>query len=503
MSPLIHATLFLSLLVVSLLLCTFGLNSYVLLYLNRRRKWFGAKKNVAEWPFVTIQIPVYNEKNVIERTLENCLKLDYPKERFEIVVVDDSTDETTDILEKCEAKFNPQIRVIHRMARQGYKAGALNTAMKHSVGEYFLILDADTSPNQDFLKETIPYFIEDDEIGFTQGKIEYINAESSWLTRTQALTNDWYRTFNQSALSKAGMLLSFVGHGGVFRKSAIEDAGCWQSDTITEDMDLSYRVQMSGWKGIFAEEAKCVEEVPSSYLAVVTQYDRHMKGPIQNLSKHCIGILTNNRLSALKKFEALIQMAYPLSYPLGLLCVALTALTYLILPSSFLACFWSSPAGMTFSLFTLVTLPYVSLVTSFPLPLLLIALVCPLFYLLTLKRKGPRASKRLATLLGVTLIWNDNLLNGTKALIELLLGKKPVWIPTPKLGKEPDLASSSLSKGERQNRIAESALRIIAAGMIILSVVFVMTKDFVINSLGLLLPASAWLVSAYLLFKSC
>jgi len=501
MSSVVQATLFLSLIVVSLLLCTFGLNTYVLLYLNRRRKWFGAKKNVEEWPFVTIQIPVYNEKNVIERTLENCLKIDYPEERFEIVVVDDSSDETTGILKKYEAKFSPQIRVIHRLVREGYKAGALNTAMKHSAGEYFLILDADTSPNEDFLKETIPYFIESDEIGFTQGKIDYINAECSWLTRTQALTNDWYRTFNQSALSKGGMLLSFVGHGGVFRKSAIEDAGGWQSDTITEDMDLSYRVQMSGWKGIFVEEAKCIEEVPSSYPAIVTQYDRHLKGPIQNLSKHCSGILTNNKLNVLGKFEALIQMAYPLSYSLGLLCVVLTALTYLILPSSFLACFWSSPAGISFSLFTLVTLPYVSLVTSFPLSLLLIALVCPLFYLLTLKEKSPGASKRLAALLGVTLIWNDNLLNGTKALIELLLGKKPVWIPTPKLGKEPNLASSSLSKGKRRNGIREGALRIIAAGMIILSVVFVMTKDFVINSFGLLVPASAWLVSAYLLLK--
>ncbi|MCW4026658.1 MAG: glycosyltransferase, partial [Candidatus Bathyarchaeota archaeon] len=385
LSP-IQTLLLTSMVATGILVCIFSLNTYVLLYLNRRKESRKAGRNNVEWPMVTIQIPTYNEKNVIERTLGSCLDLDYPEERLEIVVIDDSTDETTDIVREYEERYSPRIKAIHRTTREGYKAGALNVAMKHSRGEYFLILDADTMPDRDFLKRLMPFFLEDEKLGFIQGKIEYLNAESSWLTRSLVLASDWYRTFSQSALSKGEMFLSFLGHGGIFRRSAIEDAGGWESDTITEDMDLSYRVQMRGWKSLFVEHAKCVEEVPSSYFAAIQQYNRHMKGPIQNLWKHASKILKAKGITALEKSEALIQMAYPLTYFLGLLCVAVTALTYLLLPGDFLRNFWLSPAGIILSVFMLVTFPYASLVTSFYLPALLIILFVPLFCLVMVRR---------------------------------------------------------------------------------------------------------------------
>jgi len=497
----IGSMIFLTLIVVSLLACSLGVNSYILLYLKGRARRIRKEVDVKEWPLVTIQIPTYNEKSVIERTLETCLKLDYPKERLEIVVVDDSTDETTQILDRYEALHFPTVKVTHRSEREGYKGGALNTAIKHSSGELFLILDADTLPDRRFLKEAIPYMLEDNEVGFVQGKIEYINAEHSWLTRSLALANDWYRTFSQSALSKGGMFLSFLGHGGVFRRTAIEEVGGWESDTITEDMDLSYRVQIAGWKGLFAEEAKCLEEVPASYPAAVLQHNRHLKGPIQNLRKHGRRILGDGRMGALKKLEALIQMAYPLSYPLWFACVVLSALTYLTIPASFLIDFWLSPAGLILSLFTLVTCPYISLVISFLVPSLIVAVLSPFIYLASHKRRDARISSSIGSVLGILLIWNDNLLTGTKTLIELIAGKRAVWVRTPRMEDE-KLASNSRRRRKRMGGdMSEGLLRILSGAVILICFILVIQKNFVINAFGLVLPVLGWIASAYLLLR--
>ena len=502
LSPM-QTLLFMSMLTTSMLVCIFSLNTYVLLYFKRREESRKSGRIEGRWPVVTVQIPIYNEKNVIERTLRSCLELDYPEEKLEIVVIDDSTDETTDIIRKYEQRYSPRIKVIHRTTREGYKAGALNVAMKHSHGEYFLILDADTIPNKDFLKKSIPFFLKDEKLGFIQGKIGYLNAESSWLTRSLVLASDWYRTFSQSALSKGKMFLSFLGHGGIFRRSTIEDAGGWESDTITEDMDLSYRVQMRGWKSLFAEHVKCVEEIPSSYFAAIQQYNRHMKGPIQNLRKHASKILKAKGITALKKSEALIQMAYPLSYFVGLLCVAVTALTYLLLPGDFLRNFWLSPVGILLSVFMLVTFPYVSLVTSFYLPALLIILSVPLFCLIIVRKSNAVAAKYLESLLGVTLIWNDNMLTATKASIELLIGREAEWTRTPKLGKGLKLPTKQLeNNGDSTNKMQETALRVISAVLMIICLAAIMRRGFLINSFGLLLPAVGWFVSAYLISRS-
>jgi cellulose synthase/poly-beta-1,6-N-acetylglucosamine synthase-like glycosyltransferase len=500
LSP-IQALLLTSMLGTGILVCIFSLNTYVLLYFNRRRERRKAGRNNVEWPMVTVQIPTYNEKNVIERTLRSCLDLDYPEERLEIVVIDDSTDETTDLVKTYEERYSPRIKAIHRRAREGYKAGALNEATEHSQGEYFLILDADTMPYEDFLKKAIPLFLEDEKLGFIQGKIEYLNAEFSWLTRSLVMANDWYRTFSQSALSKGHMFLSFLGHGGIFRRSAIEDAGGWESDTITEDMDLSYRVQMRSWKAVYVEDARCVEEVPSSYLAAIQQYNRHMKGPIQNLQKHASKILKAKGPTTLKKSEALIQMAYPLTYFLGLLCVAATALTYLLLPREFLSSFWLSPAGILLSVFMLVTFPYISLVTSFYLPALLVVLSIPLLCLIIIRRRNS-AGKYIESLLGVTLIWNDNMLTATKALIELFMKREAEWTRTPKSGELELPTKQVRNNGDLRSKMKEVALRAISATLMIICLAAIMQRGFSINSIGLLLPAVGWIVSAYLISRS-
>ncbi len=496
LSPLLFF-LFALALATGLVVCLFGLNSYFLFYLSRIKRKDGSEDYqvlIEDWPFVTVQIATFNEKSVIGKTLDICLELDYPEDKMDIVVVDDSTDETIELLKEYEAKHRPRIKVFHRQNREGYKAGALNTALNHSKGDFLLILDADTSPHKSFLKEVIPHFLRDEKLGFVQGKIIYLNAESSWLTRSLALANDWYVTFSQPSLSKRNMFLSFTGHGGVFRRKAIEEAGGWRSDTITEDMDLSYRLQMNGWKATYVEKAESTEEIPPNYHAAIIRYSRHLKGPIQNLEKHGVKLLRKKGLSAGKKIEALIQMAYPLTYFFGLLCVFFTALVYLMVPNSFLNSFWLSPAGIFLSIFTLVTFPLVSLTLSPFLPVLLIVLISPAIIFFAMKNLKRYSTVSFGSMLGTFLIWNDNMLTGTKALLELLSGKKTMWVPTSRVGEKTNDPS-------KQAVIAEASVRIVMSLAVIAFAVLVALKNFTIHSLGIPLPACLWLFSAYLLLR--
>ncbi|MEM2110880.1 MAG: glycosyltransferase [Candidatus Bathyarchaeia archaeon] len=501
LSP-IQAFIFLTSLITALIVCLFGLNTYVLLYFSRKhgKNSYEATVNVEEWPFVTVQIATFNEKNVIKRTLENCINLDYPPDKLEIVIVDDSTDETTELLKEFETLHYPRIKVIHRLKREGYKAGALNEALKNSKGEFLLILDADTLPDRKFLKETIPYFFKDKKLGFVQGKIEYVNVESSWLAKSLSLANDWFVSFSQPALSKGEMFLCFVGHGGVFRRTAIEEAGGWESNTVSEDMDLSHRIQIKGWKALFTEKAKSKEETPPSFQAAITRYNRHIKGPIQNLWKHGSVLLREKGISTLKKSEALIQMAYPLSYLLGLLCVFFSVLTHLFVPNNFSDSFWFSPLGVMFSIFMLATFPYVSSMVSPCLSLILILVLSPVFVFWAIKKGKNKASLNLRSLLGVFLIWNDNMLTGTKAIVELLVKKEITWIPTPKIGD--GTRTYVASKKTEKNKIYEALLRIASSISIIFSFIIILLKNFSFNAVGMLIPATLWLISAYLILNS-
>ena len=486
-----------------ILLCLFGLNNLLLLFYSRirphkRKVAAGKSICVREWPFVTIQVATYNEKGVIARLLENCLKLDYPADKLEIVVVDDSTDETIDILREYERRYYPRIKVIHRSERKGFKAGALNEALKHSRGDFLLILDADSVPEPNFLKKIIPLFIADDELGFAQGKVRYLNAKASWLTETFALINDWFAVFIQSALSKCGMIMSFIGHGGVFRRKAVEDVGGWMSDTITEDIDMAYRVQLKGWKAIYVEDAISLEEVPPNYHAALKRFRRHFKGPIQNLIKHGKKILKHDRLSMLKKAEALIQLAYPLVYPLGLICMFLALLMYLFVPGEFLDFFWCSAIGFICSIMLFLTFPYMALIVSFIPAAFIIAILLPFTLIFILKGKSIRKNLSLKKIFGATLVWNDNLLNCLMPLIEVLAKKGDVWVPTERMSNRRETKQNGI-KSERDRA---AILRVISSAIVLVLFVLISCMNFSLNSLGILVPAILWLHSAYLILRS-
>jgi len=481
----------------------FGLNNLLLLFYSRIRKCEQktAKKTVyvKEWPFVTIQVATYNEKDIVKRLLDSCLKIDYPADKFEIVVVDDSTDETIDILREYERKYYPRIKVIHRLERRGFKAGALNEALKNSRGDFLLILDADSVPEPDFLKKVIPLFTADEKLGFVQGKIKYLNAESSWLTETLALINDWFAVFVQSALSKIGMIMSFIGHGGVFRKKTVEDVDGWMSDTITEDMDMAYRVQLKGWKAIYLEGAVSWEEVPPNYYAAIERFKRHIKGPIQNLIKHGKTILKHNRLSCLEKFEALIQLAYPLVYLLGLTYISLIVLSYLLIPGKILDAFWCSAAGFLCSIIMFLTFPYVALITSFIPTMILIMMLMVFMLIFAVKDRDIMKKISLKNIFGVALIWNDNLVNCLMPLAGILAGKKEdIWVPTERMNHK----GKKEQNVNKNGRVRAALLRIISSVIVLAFFTLILNVNFSLNSLGILIPAILWLYSAYLILKS-
>lgn len=481
--------------------CIFGLNNHILTCLRIRgcRNTLTPKKVISskEWPFVTIQVSTYNEGCIVIRLLESCLKVDYPADKIEIIIVDDSNDETTNILKDYEKRYYPMIRVIHRNNRDGYKAGALNEALKNSKGEFILVLDADSVLEPDFLKKTIPLFLANEKLGFVQGRLKYLNEGESWLTKTLAFINDWFAHSLQSSLSRCGMIVGFVGHGGVLRRKALEDVGGWMYDTIAEDLDIAYRLQLKGWEALYVEDAASFEEVPPSYYSAVIRFKRHLKGPLQNLIKHGWSIIRRKSLSIAKKIEALMQLAYSLVYPLGLICLALTLLVYAIIPGVVIDGFWLSVVGLICSAVILVSFPCVALMIS-PIPSFLIILLASTFALILFSKYKEilRGIKRmdLGVIFGLMLFWYDNILNCLSPMAEILMGKEGEWVPTERSLKR----NASLDGGRR---IKEATLRILASMVTILILTGILIINFSLNSIGLLLPAILWLCSAYLIIK--
>lgn len=261
-------------------------------------------KKESRYPMVTVQIPVYNERYVIKRLLDAVSHFDWPCEKFEIQVLDDSTDDTIDIIEKKlsklqEAGFN--IQHIRRGSREGYKAGALQYGLKRAAGEFIAIFDADFIPKADFLINTIFRFT-DDNIGMAQTRWGHLNKNYSLLTRMQAFALDAHFSVEQKGRNEAGYFMNFNGTAGVWRKACIEDAGGWQHDTLTEDLDLSYRAQMKGWKFLYLEDVESPAELPVAISALKTQQYRWTKGAAETARKH-LATVWKSEASFIKKVQ--------------------------------------------------------------------------------------------------------------------------------------------------------------------------------------------------------
>jgi cellulose synthase/poly-beta-1,6-N-acetylglucosamine synthase-like glycosyltransferase len=397
------------------LLAGYGIHRYILVYLyykHRKNRTTEPAAHFEDLPRITVQLPIFNEQYVVERLLEAVCKLDYPREKLDIQVLDDSTDETVDVarglVERYAALGNP-ITYHHRTNRHGYKAGALAEGMQSARGEFIAIFDADFTPPEDFLMRTIHHFT-DPRIGMVQTRWTHLNRHYSFLTEVEAILLDGHFVLEHSGRARTGLFFNFNGTAGVWRRKAIDEAGGWQHDTLTEDTDLSYRAQLKGWKFIYLQDVECPAELPVEMTAFKTQQARWAKGLIQTGKKILPRVLASDA-PLHTKVEAWYHLTANISYPLMIM------LSVLLLPAMIIRFYqgWFQMMYIDLPLFLASTFSISS------------------FYLVSQRelfpRKWPRALVYLPFLmaLGIGLT-----ITNTKAVIEALIGKESAFARTPK-----------------------------------------------------------------------
>jgi cellulose synthase/poly-beta-1,6-N-acetylglucosamine synthase-like glycosyltransferase len=314
-------------LILGILAC-YGLHRMVLVwsYWRSRRRPLPAPPEPERWPVVTVQLPIFNERYVAERLIEAVCALDYPRELLEIQLLDDSTDDTREIVaqrvaEKRAAGFD--VHHLHRTDRRGFKAGALAAGLEVARGEYVAVFDADFVPAPDFLRATVPHF-HDPAVGMVQARWGHLNRDYSLLTRVQAILLDGHFLVEHAARHRSGCFFNFNGTAGVWRRQAIEDAGGWEHDTLTEDLDLSYRAQLAGWKFLYLPEVVVPAELPAEINAYKSQQHRWAKGSVQTGRKLLWKVL-RAPIPWRAKLEGFVHLTNNSAY---LLMIALSALIF-------------------------------------------------------------------------------------------------------------------------------------------------------------------------------
>ena len=404
-----------------LALMYFSLHTYMMIYLYAKnptkcRSEYDEKNGIVpklkSYPMVTIQLPVYNEYYVVERLIDSVLKIKYPQNKLEIQVLDDSTDECRDLVAKKVKQYQKKgfnIQHIHRINRIGHKAGALKEGLKKAKGKYIAIFDADFIPSVDFLEKTIPYFSLDKKIGMVQSRWGHINKDYSILTKAQSIGVDGHFIIEQVARNASDLWMNFNGTAGIWLKECIIDAGNWESDTLTEDFDLSYRAELKGWKFKYLRDVVCPAELPATITAFKSQQFRWCKGSLQTAVKLIPTILKSN-LSLKIKFEAITHLTMYTVHPLMYLnilitpCVILLNLNVSEMP-------WFIKAS-----------------------LLLITMGPMFFYTLSQKYLYTDWKVRILWLPFLTLIGSGIAVNNTKAWLEGVFGKQSSFVRTPKMG---------------------------------------------------------------------
>tara|TARA_B100000945_G_scaffold321464_2_gene336209 strand:- start:871 stop:2316 length:1446 start_codon:yes stop_codon:yes gene_type:complete len=284
-----------------------------------------------EWPKVTVQLPLFNELSVVARLIESVVKLDYPRQCITIQILDDSNDSTTDVVRDLVRLYQQQgisIECYHRSHRLGNKAGALAAGLLASKDEFIAIFDADFVPNPDYLKKVIPYFNIKD-VGMVQTRWGHLNPFHNLLTRAQTIALDGHLVVEQVARSRNDLLFNFNGSAGVWRKKCIVDSGGWQSDTIAEDLDLSYRAQIRGWDFRYLFDIVSPAEIPSELISFKSQQFRWVKGSVQCLCKHLLNIIRHSKFSFWQRYQAIMHLGGYLMHPM-MLCFLISTVPYML-----------------------------------------------------------------------------------------------------------------------------------------------------------------------------
>lgn len=386
-------------------------------FLKARRNKSELKLLKNDFPKVTVQLPIFNELFVVERLIESVAKLNYPADKLEIQILDDSTDETVQIIQEKIKEF-PQInfQYIHRADRQGFKAGALREGLEKASGDFVAIFDADFIPEPEFLLHALPYF-SSDNIGMVQSRWTHLNEKYSLLTRLQAFALDAHFLIEQTGRNHQGAFINFNGTGGVWRKNCILDAGNWHDDTLTEDLDLSYRAQRKGWEFVYRPEIESPAELPPVMSAIKSQQFRWTKGGAECAAKHAGNVLREKH-PFLVKFHAMAHLFNSTIF-IAVLLVSLSSL----------GVWWMGDQG-------LLPKESLKLASIFLIGFAIIALVY-LFSYVYLEEKKSKSLLEAIVLLPVFLSVSMGLgLHNAQAVWEGLTGKKSPFIRTPKFNLE-------------------------------------------------------------------
>ncbi len=413
-------------LTVLLVLAVYGFHrsSLVMMYYRNRRNRPKPAGRFSELPAVTVQLPLFNEMYVVERLLDSVALIRYPRDRFQVQVLDDSTDETQEICKKKIAELTRRfpeldIEYIHRVDRTGFKAGALQNGLRTAKGEFVLIFDADFLPLPDILERSIDHFA-DPRVAVVQCRWEHVNRDFSALTEVQALMLDGHFIMEHAGRNWSGRFFNFNGTAGLWRRAAITDAGDWQHDTLTEDMDLSYRAQIRGWKFVYLPEIAAPAELPVEMSAFKAQQFRWAKGSIQVCKKLLPTILRSN-ITFSQKLEAFFHLSNNIAYPLLML------LSILLLPNLALRAHhgWREVLMIDLPLFFGTTMSVASfyLASQREIALLRDPANPPRFQWAALKRLP------LVMAMGIGLCVNQ-----TRAVLEALMGRETEFVRTPKHG---------------------------------------------------------------------
>jgi len=403
--------------IVLTILAAYGAHRYWMVYLYYKHKKNKTTEPAVHFPLddlprVTVQLPIFNEQYVVDRLLDAVCRLEYPKDNLDIQLLDDSTDETREVarllVERYAALGNPVV-YLHRDNREGFKAGALAEGLKSSKGEFVAIFDADFVPPPDFLLKCIHHFT-DPKIGMVQTRWTHINRNYSLLTQVEAILLDGHFVLEHSARSRSGVFFNFNGTAGMWRRRAIDEAGGWEHDTLTEDTDLSYRAQLKGWKFLYLQDVECPAELPVEMTAFKTQQARWAKGLIQ-VSKKILPCVLKSDVSRHQKIEAVYHLTANLSYPL------MIVLSVLLLPAMIIRFYqgWFQMLYIDLPLFMASTFSISS------------------FYLVSQKELFPKSWPRALLYLPLLMSLGIGLtITNTIAVLEALVGKETAFARTPK-----------------------------------------------------------------------
>jgi cellulose synthase/poly-beta-1,6-N-acetylglucosamine synthase-like glycosyltransferase len=436
---------------VLIILAFYGWHRYYLvyMYMRNRDKQPTAGPQLSPLPVVTIQLPLYNEMYVADRLIESVCGIDYPRELLEIQVLDDSTDETRGIAETAVRRFASQgvdIKYHHRTDRTGYKAGALEAGLKVARGEFVAIFDADFLPSSDFLLKIMPHF-SGPRVGMVQARWGHINQDYSLLTKIQSILLDGHFVLEHGGRNRAGCFFNFNGTAGVWRRAAIDDAGGWQHDTLTEDLDLSYRAQLKGWKFVFVPDLVAPAEVPVEMNAFKSQQHRWAKGSIQTCRKLLPQILAADVPFGVKA-EAFFHLTANFNYPL------MVVLSILMFPSMVIR------YNMGWYEMMLIDVPLFFAATFS---------VCN-FYMVCQREIHPDWRSRIKYLPFLMSIGIGLCINNSRAVFEALFNKQSEFARTPKYRIEGD-ADQWVGKNYRQS-VAVQPLIELALGLYFTATVF-------------------------------